>query len=40
MITGGQIWLNTANISIGYDSANIYCVASDANVAARIYVWS
>jgi hypothetical protein len=39
MTSGGQIWLNTANVSLGYDSSNVYCVASDGNVTAHMYVF-
>jgi hypothetical protein len=38
-INGGQIWLNTANVSLGYDSANVYCTASDSNLTAQIIVF-
>jgi hypothetical protein len=38
MTCGGLAWLNTGVTALGYDSANVYCVASDANVTAQIYV--
>ncbi|VVC06100.1 Uncharacterised protein [uncultured archaeon] len=38
MTTGGQIWLNTANVALGYDETYAYCIASDANVAGQLTV--
>ena len=33
--SAGFIWLNTATVSLGYDSVNIYCIASDSNLSAQ-----
>jgi hypothetical protein len=35
----GQFWLNTANVALGFDSANVYGIASDANVAGQIIIF-
>src|SRR6516165_7408728 len=39
MTSGGQIWLDTSNVALGYDSANVYCVASEANVSGQVIVF-
>ena len=38
MTCGGQMWLNTGITALGYDASNVYCIATDANVTAQIYV--
>jgi hypothetical protein len=35
----GQFWLNTANVALGFDSANVYGIASDANVGGQIIIF-
>lgn len=35
----GQFWLDTSNVALGYDSANVYGIASDANIAGQIIVF-
>jgi hypothetical protein len=35
----GQFWLNTSNVALGYDSANVYGIASDIAVSGQIIIF-
>jgi hypothetical protein len=35
----GQFWLDTSNVALGYDSANVYGIASDIDVSGQIVIF-
>lgn len=37
---GGQFWLYTQSVALGYDSTNVYLLASDIGISAQIVIFS